>query len=262
MENMENRQKIRQENRKALPKFIAIMILSAALGAGLGLFSIFAKNNLSPESLRELSVWLSVHWVPWMMAGGAAVTLAVSLPSYLKTRNQIRQWDGTDETLAERIDLQLSRQMWFSGMVMIVNFLLLSWLFLGITTRAPGISLLAVGAFFLTMLLIVFFQQKMVDQTKLLYPEKQGSVYDMKFQNKWMDSCDEAEKLLIGRCAYKAFTACTRVCIALWLIFTFSLFIFDTGLLPVITVCLIWAVNQGVYSYWSIRYSKPGCVMQ
>lgn len=46
-------------------------------------------------------------------------------------------------------------------------------------------------------------------------PEKKTSVYDLKFQKKWMDSCDEAEKILIGKCAYKAFGKTNLTCVIL-----------------------------------------------
>ena len=34
-------------------------------------------------------------------------------------------------------------------------------------------------------------------------PEKTASVYDMKFQKKWLETCDEAEKIIVGKCAFK-----------------------------------------------------------
>ena len=80
----------------------------------------------------------------------------------------------------------------------------------------------------------------------------------MKFRKKWLDSCDEAEKLMAGQCAYKAYSASTKACAGLWLVFTLSALFLGTGLLPILAVCLIWAVNQCVYSYWSIKLSASG----
>ena len=80
----------------------------------------------------------------------------------------------------------------------------------------------------------------------------------MQFQKKWFESCDEAEKLIIGQCAYKAYSAATKVCGALWLIFSLSALFLNTGLLPILTVCIIWGVSQCVYSYWAVKLSAPG----
>ena len=58
-----------------------------------------------------------------------------------------------------------------------------------------------------------------------------------------MDSCDEAEKLMIGKCAYKAYAAANTACAALAIIFA---------------VCVIWFVLQFIYYRETIKYSKAG----
>ena len=120
-------------------------------------------------------------------------------------------------------------------------------------------SLVGVPAFFIvTMAEAILIQQRIVDLSKRMAPEKKGSVYDIHFQKKWFESCDEAEKLMAGQCAYKAYSASTKACAGLWLVFTLSALFLGTGLLPILAVCLIWAVNQCVYSYWSIKLSASG----
>lgn len=104
----------------------------------------------------------------------------------------------------------------------------------------------------------VVLQQKLVDLTKRLNPEKHGSVYDTKFRKKWLDSCDEAERAVIGQCAYKAYQAVSQACLALWLVFLLGGMFFDWGFLPVLAVCIIWGVGQSVYSYWCLKLDKPG----
>ena len=109
-------------------------------------------------------------------------------------------------------------------------------------------SLVGVPAFFIvTMAEAILIQQRIVDLSKRMAPEKKGSVYDIHFQKKWFESCDEAEKLMAGQCAYKAYSASTKACAGLWLVFTLSALFLSTGLLPILAVCLIWAVNQCVY---------------
>ena len=50
----------------------------------------------------------------------------------------------------------------------------------------------------------------------------------------------------------------SKVCGALWLIFTLSALFLGTGLLPILVVFIIWMVSQCVYGYWSIRLDRPG----
>ena len=101
-------------------------------------------------------------------------------------------------------------------------------------------------------------QQKCVDTTKQTNPEKKASVYDMRFQKKWLEDCDEAEKLMIGKCAFKAYSATNAVCTVLAIVLAVCALVFDIGFLPSLTVCLVWIVNLSVYCKEAMRYSKAG----
>lgn len=63
-----------------------------------------------------------------------------------------------------------------------------------------------------------------------------------------MDSCNRAEKLVIDKCAFKAYSATNSAC-ALE---------FDIGLLPLLTVCLVWPVNYSVCCREVIRLFRAG----
>ena len=89
-------------------------------------------------------------------------------------------------------------------------------------------------------------------------PEKTASVYDTKFQKKWMDSCDEAEKIMIGKCAFKAYAATNTVCTVLSIVLAVCALVFGIGFLPSLAVCLIWIINQSVYCKEALKYSKAG----
>lgn len=101
-------------------------------------------------------------------------------------------------------------------------------------------------------------QQKLVDLTKRLNPEKKGSVYDTKFQKKWYESCDEAERAIIGQCAFKAYQAMVRVCLGLWVVFALGGMFFNWGFLPALAVCIVWGVGQSVYAWWTLKLGKSG----
>jgi len=79
-----------------------------------------------------------------------------------------------------------------------------------------------------------------------------------KFQKKWMESCDEAEKFMIGKCAFKAYAATNTVCTILSIVLAVCALVFGIGFLPSLVVCLIWIVNQSVYCKEALKYSKAG----
>ena len=115
----------------------------------------------------------------------------------------------------------------------------------------------SLAAFTVTLYLTAVIQQKLVDATKRMNPEKQGSVYDTKFQKKWMESCDEAERAAIGQCAFKAYQAMSLTCLGLWAVFTLGGMFFNWGFLPSKAACIVWGVGQSVYCWSCIKASKP-----
>ena len=67
----------------------------------------------------------------------------------------------------------------------------------------------------MVLMLIVFIawmsilQYQIINYTKMLNPEKRGNVLETNFQKEWFESCDEAEKDLIGKAAYASYKALT-----------------------------------------------------
>ena len=117
------------------------------------------------------------------------------------------------------------------------------------------VSLASLVAIIIEMLVI---GQKCVDSAKRMDSEKKPSFYDIKFQKKWIENCDEAQKIMIGKCAFKAYSATNKLCAVLAGAFAMGALVFDIGFLPSFAVCLIWIINQSVYCKEAIRYHKAG----
>lgn len=264
MEN--NHDVIKQENKKALPKFIGIMVLSLIFGIALGLGLVFLSFGSFGDILAAAGLFFTRKVAGWLLFIFPVVTLAVCLPIYLGAKKQLAAWDGEDETVSSEIETKLSVCIWATSMELIISFFLMAALISGFVDHVgteldvgPVMFFGGMAAFLVGGLgMSTVFQQKLVDATKRLYPEKQGSVYDTKFHKKWMETCDEAEKAVIGQCAFKAYQAMCRTCLALWAVFGLGGMFFDWGFLPAMTVCVIWGVGQSVYSWTCLRLPKPG----
>ena len=92
--------------------------------------------------------------------------------------------------------------------------------------------------------------------SKEINPEKRGSVYDMKFQERWLESCDEAERRQIGQASYKAYTTLNKFCPYCWGVLFLGNMIFHYGILPSTVVLLVWAVLTVSYTREAIRLSR------
>ena len=167
--------------------------------------------------------------------------------------------DNVWTVLCDIAEKKLNTVLMIISIAMICAFFLISATYSGgfaMIEKHLNMYVLAIVTFLVILAEGVIIQQKVVDITKIMYPEKTASVYDLKFQKKWVDSCDEAEKIMIGRCAFEAFKVTNSVCGALSIILAISALMFDIGFLPSFVVCLIWLVNQCVYCRAAAKCSK------
>ena len=112
-------------------------------------------------------------------------------------------------------------------------------------------------SFVVSVFLLIFAQQKLVDLARKMNPEKQGSVYDTKFRKKWLESCDEAEQKQIGQAAYKAYNVVSTACPILWAALLMLSFAFNfSPLMPTFIVCFIWLLLQVSYCLEAIRLGR------
>ena len=152
----------------------------------------------------------------------------------------------------QKMEDQLSYALLLSSLVVLANlfFLAAGFLYADILTNAL--------CFLVSMGLMMVLQQKVVDQTRRMNPEKKGSVYDVNFQKKWLDSCDELERAQIGQASFRAFKAANGACAALWLVLMLLSLVADIGLLPILVAVLVWGVLQVSYTLECIRLSHRG----
>ncbi len=258
---------IRQANRKALPKFLLFAVACAIVGGVIGYFSGYgaAKGGLEQLTARikEAGAFFGTHIAPWLMLALAVTVPAVCIPIYRSARKLAAAWDGEDEAVSDAIDRKLSLAIWITSASLILSYFLIAASYAGgfaifDDKKRTVMFFIGIAAFFGIMAESIILQQKCVDAAKQTNPEKKASVYDMRFQKKWMEDCDEAERSMIGKCAYKAYSATNTVCAVLAIALAVCALVFDIGFLPSFMVCLVWIVNLTVYCREAMRCSGAG----
>ena len=252
---------IRQDNKKALPKFVVKMVLCCLGGGVIGFLAAYFGADRLAGVLAAAGDWFGRNLAPWLLAACAIASLAVSLPLYARTKALADRWDGEDMDAFDRIDRQLTRNQKINSFLLILGFFLMTASYAGgfgagekAPARFAGLAV-AIVSFFVLIFAQIGLSQKMVDLTKKLCPEKRGSIYDRNFQAKWLDSCDEAERALIGQCAYRAYRAVNLACVVLWCVFTITALFLNTGMLPPLVACIAWGVSNGTYLHWAGKLS-------
>ena len=258
---------IKRANRKALPKFLLFAIVCAIIGGVIGYYSGYSAEKSGMDKLigtiKEAETVFGTHVAPWLMTATAILVPVICIPIYRSAKKLLSAWDGEDEAISNTIDQKLSVVIWIASASFIFSYFLIAASYSGGLAMFDDkekiiVSFIGIVSFFAIMVETILFQQKCVDTTKQMNPEKKASVYDMRFQKKWIDNCDEAEKIMIGRCAFKAYSAINAVCSVLAIVLAICALLFDIGFLPSLIVCLVWIVNISVYCKEAMRYSKAG----
>ena len=225
---------------------------SRALGFAAGFLNV---GNLADSVRQALSAALTAS-APWGIPVTNLIALGIGWGLYAKAKGLYRTWDGEDEDTIDAAEEQLSWALLMSAVALLCDLF-----FFSVAVVYAG-SPAAMGAFivefFVGVGVATVLQQKVVDLTKKINPEKRGSVYDMQFQKKWMDSCDESEQRQTGQACYKAYLAATKVCLWIWVALMVFHFAFGTGLLPAAAVLAVFGVLQITYTLESIRLGRKG----
>ena len=241
---------VKRDNRRALPKYLLTILLYGLLGGVLGFFTGVAGAAGVAETVRQALDRALEAAAPWGIAVSAVVLLGAGWYLYAAAKRRCGAWDGEDEDTMDAVERQLSWALLLTGLSVVMDF------FFFAASIVYGRFLPDLVLFLAAVVVLIVLQQKIVDLERRLNPEKRGSVYDMKFQKTWMDSCDEAERAQIGRACYTAYMVGTKTCIFLWVALLILNFVFDFGLLPIAAVLVVWGVMQTAYALECIRLSK------
>lgn len=251
------RSKEKSVNRKALPKFFGLIALSMLIGGIVGFLMAAAGDSALPDHiLHGLNRALDVV-TPWGIPVSTALLAELALRLYGRAKAAFKAWDGEDEAVMDAAEEKLSWAILLSSINLLLDFFFMSAAFQERNWSQRGLmSMVVTGCFILSIALLVLMQQKVVDLTRAMNPEKKASVYDMGFQKKWYDSCDESERQQIGEASYRAFLSAGNTCLYLWVGLFLLSGVFDIGLLPSTLMLVVWGVLQVSYILACIRRNQ------
>ena len=247
-----------RDNRKHWLKYLLLTLLCTAGGAVLGYSAAWAADSFSFDALGQAAGRIAGACAPFALLLTVPFLLA-AVAYWRRAQRQFDAWDGEDEDTPERADRTLSWGMVWTSAAQLLGFLLFgitaSLLPLGYI-RAESMLLPAVGMIAL-MFAVIAVQRRIVDLTRRINPEKQGSVYDFQFRKKWLASCDEAERQRIGQAAYTSYTVTSYSCLFVWVVLVVLNILVPIGPLPIIAVFIPWALGQFTYLGQCIRMETP-----
>ena len=240
----------KKQGRHVVLKFVLILIGSFLLGLGSAILLNLITDGeyIDAKALAEVVAPV----VPVLFVGLHVVLCAASFLLIHSAKKQMALWDGESEERANQIEARLSWALILANTMTILNFFFFSAMIQVTEFTAFGqahdilMFPICLGVFVLGYVWIILATNLAVKLEKQLNPEKQGNVFDTKFNKVWLGSCDELEKQQIYKCGYTGYKVGNTACMVLWIISIFGQLWAKTGLLPVVMVCAIWlSMNLG-----------------
>lgn len=252
-------EQIKKEDKKAIGPFLLLMIVSALFGAFAGYGMTHLKNSFEGENLVD-----AFHQTQLTLADYAAIPTFIvcvllsicGFVFYAYCKSFYKKHNIEDEVNLEKLDSLLSINLFVVSLTYCISWVLFGTGFYCIAMRElNGLSIiLCLGGFIISLVCTLILQQKIINFAKEIYPEKRGSVYDLHFQKKWMNSCDEAELYNAYKASYTSYQATNLCCIVMLVILTLLGMEFPIGILPLMCVCIIWAVQIISYTLASLKH--------
>lgn len=167
---------------------------------------------------------------------------------YLKGKKVI-QFNIDDDDNYETASRYLNLSMLFTNVSAPFLYIVLGLNFVNIIENI----VLSLGCLVISLIWFAFLQKVVIDQIKKLAPEKQGNVFDTKFQKDWYNSCDEMERAQIGRCCYQVFKFMNSLYLLVMIII--SCLSLSGWVEPIWIVVIggLWLFQQAVYSLYALK---------
>lgn len=271
-ETATRKEEIRKEDNKKVGLFAVILVFAGFFGGILGAIGMGLVNSMEKSGLTFVEFWNQLQRDFTVPASFLLIILDVIFIiisfSFLHKAKKFWKSDMDEDEKYEVVEKKLSLSVVISNVSYFVNFAFFGFAFYVGFSFVEGVSESWLHIYMRTIDLVVFvatlfinlaIQRACVNLTKLMNPEKKGSIYDMKFDKVWYQSCDEAERMQIGLASYKAFRAVNNTLIALMVIFVLGAMFLEIGILPIVVITVIALVNNITYGVASIKLGASTC---
>lgn len=253
----------RREDKRAFGKFMLVLIVCGIVGGIVGVLSVETSEGgltfaaLLGRAMKAIGPFGNVICTTIVLIAVVILTA--------QSRRLYNSWDGEDEEVMMRMDLKLSWGLFAISINTIASYFFFAAGIYALDFENADdlydvglfikIALTFIGLLY-SLVVNVLLQKNIVNFTKEINPEKQGSVYDMHFQKIWHESCDELERLQTYQAGFKAYQAGNYSCMGLWMFCLLGLMVWDFGMLPMVMVTFIWIVMTVRYYMECIHLTK------
>ncbi len=262
---MNNKKKERSDKRILLT-FILMVAACGVIGYFFGMITAKTEETDTFAQAVEVMKDAVIQSFPVLFMIVAVLSIIIPAIAYIRCHKMYQklQADRDNDELWDHLEDALNGPLITSSLFSIANMcLFLCFVYGAVTDKLDeryGKTVLLIGlvVFVISTVMGIVIPHLVIKIEKELNPEKKGNVLDSKFREVWMDSCDEAQQLIVYKSAYKAFSNTNIVCIWLVAITFVCSMLFKTDILSMIVVCLVWFINTLSYMLHAAKLERRG----
>lgn len=263
--NAANIKRIKKEDKKAIIPFLLLCLAGGLVGYFAADIILSARDSLKGDELLQNFHNMQISFRSISGYASLIISVVLCLAGFIlliHCKKYHKKNNSNNEMVLYKLEMWLSIILILTTAATILAWLLYGLGFYGFNFSFDSKSdllplIFCLGGFLVMSVCTTILQQKVVNFEKELNPEKRGSVYDVKFQKKWMDSCDEAEQFFIYKCCYKSYMGTQAVCMILEIILVLVGMALPIGIVPIICVTIIWATSSFIYMVAAMKLTKP-----
>lgn len=232
-------------------KMLLAVVIGGIAGGVLAVTYELSKKGID-EGLRSITGTIQHYIFPALLII-AVMTVAIGEYSLRKLKKVYKEMEEADEERFEELDYEEERWgAWASGINVVSQVCCIIVLSFGyslkyIKSDSSGYFMGACITFVLCYFYDMYLSVRYVKMVQKAHPEKQGDPSSMKFQEQWVESCDEAEKEIIYKSAYKTYIILNKTIPALLLLTMLANLFLNTGIMAVLIVAVIYLITGLTY---------------
>lgn len=228
----------------------AVIIGGIAGGVSVVIYELMKKGI--DAGIRTINGTIQQYIFPALIII-AVVTVVVGEYSLYRLKNVYKEMKDADEDRFYELDYEEEKWgAWTSGVNLVSQVACIIILSFGYSLKyiESGKSryfLFACIIFILCYFYDIYLSVRYVKAIQAAHPEKKGDPTSSKFTEQWVESCDEAEKEIIYKSAYKTYIVLNKVIPILLLLTLIANMFLNTGILAVLVVAVIYLVTGMTY---------------
>ena len=263
---MSNKRVKERSNKRILITFILMIVACGVIGYFFGMITAKSEETQTFAQTVDVMKNVVIQSFPVLFMIVAVLSIIIPTIGYIHCNKMYQKLkaDRDNDELWDHLENALNGPLITSTLFSIANMcLFLCFVYGAVTDKIDeryGKTVLLIGlvVFVISTVMGIVIPHLVIKIEKELNPEKKGNVLDSKFREVWMDSCDEAQQMMVYKSAYKAFSNTNMVCIWLIAITFVCAMLFKTDILSMIIVSLIWFINTLSYMLHAAKLERRG----